>query len=159
MKEAFVKFRASLLEEIFKQKAYKQARAFGRFEAFVKSDASAEISDDRFVQYGTPYTTALDVGRKGETLRQDIYDWLALRKYGLDWQKESERKSLAFLIARKIEKEGSWKMRKPDQRTKIIETAIAKATPTLFDALRSYQTAKMNSQIQTEIDKINGNSI
>lgn len=158
MKEAFVKFRASLLAEIFKQKAYKQARAFGTFEAFVKSDASAEITDDRFVQYGTPYTTALDVGRKGATLRSDIYDWLALKKYGLDWQKDSERKSLAFLIARKIEKEGSWKMRKPDQRTQIIETAIKNATPTLFDALRSYQTATVNSQVQTEINKINGNS-
>jgi len=158
MKEAFIKFRVSLLEEIFKQPEYKVAKAFGRFEAFVKSDASAVMTDTRFIQYSTPYTTAMDVGRKGATLRSDIYEWLALRKYGLDWQKESERKSLAFLIARKIEREGSWKNRKPDQRTKIIETAIDKATPTLFDALLSYEKANINSQVQNEIDKINGNS-
>jgi len=158
MKEAFVKFREALLAEIFKQDAYKKTKAFGKFEAFVQSDASAEISDDRFIQYGTPYTTALDVGRKGATLRSDIYEWLALRKYGLDWQKDSQRKSLAFLIARKIEREGSWKNRKPDQRTKIFETAIDKATPTLYDALLSYQKAEVQSQVTAEIKAINGSN-
>jgi len=100
----------------------------------------------------------MDVGRKGATLRQDIYEWLALKKYGLDWQKDSERRSLAFLIARKIERQGSWKFRKPNERTKIFETAIEKTMPTLLESLMSYQASKVQSEVTEEIKAINGNS-
>ena len=36
-----------------------------------------------------------------------IYDWLQWKKYGMNWNSERERKSLAFLIARKIAKFGT----------------------------------------------------
>lgn len=36
-----------------------------------------------------------------------IYDWLQWKKYGMNWESERERKTLAFLIARKIARYGT----------------------------------------------------
>jgi hypothetical protein len=164
MKEAFITFRAKLLEEIFKQPEYHKKdyglKAFGKFEAFVKSDASAVMTDTRFIQYGTPYSVTMEKGHgRRATPFKDIYEWLNLRKYDLGPVIDKiGQATLAERIVRKHEREGSYKFRNPKKRTKVIETAIEKATPTLYAALLEFQKAEVQSQVKNEIDKINGHS-
>ena len=94
--EAFLKFRKNLIDAILADPDYKTVKAFGKFENFIKSSESYRVSDDRFTQFGTPYTPSLDDGRgKNKTnsggLREAIYEWLELKKYGIDYKERIEQ--------------------------------------------------------------------
>ena len=157
-KEAFKVFRAKLIEELFKQEAYKAVRAFGTFESYVRSDESAEISNERYTQFGTSYTTAMDVGTAPSTNAPDmdgLLAWVKLRKYGITFNTEAGARIIAWLIARKQANEGSFKRRNADARTSIISTAIANSKTTLFEAITKQTMIKVRSEVQNEINKIN----
>ncbi len=138
--EAFIKFRKSLIDAILKSPDYKKVKAFGEFEDFIKSNNSYKVSEDRFIQFGTPYTDALDIGRgKNKSnsggLRGAIYEWLGLKKYGIDYADDKERRGISYAISKKIAKEGSFKNRNVSARTRIIEEAIEKTLPDLIKDL------------------------
>ena len=54
-----------------------------------------------------------------------------------------------------MNKLGSWKRRNPSDRTKIIAMAIDESKPTLFKLLAKSAIFSIESDVQTEIDKIN----
>lgn len=152
--EIFLKFRERLINAITSNPEYKKTKAFGNFEAFIKSNSSYIATELKFKQLGTNYTKALDKGRGANLsntggLKQSIYDWLILRKYGLEWRTEKERQTLAFLITRKIAKEGTFKHRNKSKRTEIIESSIESTTPRLFEDLKSNEVTKIVTQIKT----------
>ena len=156
-KEAFKVFRAKLIEELFKQEAYKAVRAFGTFESYVRSDESAEISNERYTQFGTSYTTAMDVGVPKGTVSNvnDLFEWVKLRKYGIKFTSDAQAYSIAEAIAKAHMEKGSFKRRNADARTSIIDTAIKNSTPTLYEAITKQTMIKVNSEVQNEINKIN----
>lgn len=53
-----------------------------------------------------------ETGRKGgkgpKGFSNIIYEWLKYKKYGLNWKTDRERKTLSFLIARKIRLKGTF---------------------------------------------------
>ena len=53
----------------------------------------------------------------------EIYDWLAYRKYGITYDDDKQRRSIAYLIARKIAQEGTHTYR-TRQNKNIIGEAI-----------------------------------
>jgi hypothetical protein len=82
-KKAFIEFRQAWLEAIKANAQYQAVKASGKFEAFIDSDASYEVTADDFTQYGTSYTPFMDVGRGATTSRTGglvdaIYEWLRL---------------------------------------------------------------------------------
>ena len=133
---------------MFSSQQYLEAKASGNFEAFVKSASSFVITELKYTQKGTVYTKAIDKGRgPGGVLRQQIYEWLRFKKYGLDWATESERKSLAFLISRKISQSGSFKFRNPSSQTEIVDDAIGKTLPGLIEEITNNEAEKVALQI------------
>ena len=176
--EAFLKFRANLIEAILSNPDYKDAKAFGEFEAFIKSAKSYKITDNSFVQFGTNYgisnkfgqvdfdeqkkilkiakesginllDTAIDYGNKINSggLWGAIYEWLELKKYGINYQTDQEKKGIAFAISKTIAKKGSYKHRNKSKRTKIIESAIKKTLPSLLADLTKIQVEEKTKQI------------
>lgn len=156
--EAFKAFRLAFIKEVKAQDDYQKAKAFGAFERFIEDERNAKYSENQYIQLGPHYSTALDVGRKGKADIKGIYEWLALKKYGLNYATTKQRYWLAVAIARKQEKDGSFKFRNASARTKIIQTAVEKATPTLLKALGVSALTGIRSQVQTEINAINGNA-
>ena len=154
---AFIAFRKKLIEEYFKQQAYKQAKASGNFERYVRSDASASITANRYIQKGTEYTKEIDAGRSRGKIPpvQNIYDWLGLKKYGINYANDQQRTSIAWAIAKTMAKDGSYKRRTPSARTKITETAIKNSLPTLREALALNAEANIRSRVLDSINKIN----
>ena len=149
--EAFLLFRQNLIKAILADPDYKTVKAFGRFEDFIKSSESYRLSEDRFIQFGTPYTPSLDSGRgKNKTnsggLREAIYEWLELKKYGIDYKDDKERVGISYAIAKTIAKKGSYKHRNVSKRTKIIQKAIDKTLPDLLKDL---------AQIDIEVQRQN----
>jgi len=162
--EAFKAFRLAFIKEVKVQDAYKNKedgiKAFGVFERFIENDANAKMTEDRYVQMGTSYSIDMEQGwGPRSTPVKDIYDWLILKKYGLKWKTEGQRIGIARAIVRKHEREGSFKFRNPDRRTNVIATAVNKATPTLLKALGVSALTKVRSDINLEINAINGNTI
>ncbi|MCH2216601.1 MAG: hypothetical protein MK076_00740 [Flavobacteriales bacterium] len=150
--EAFLKFRANLIEAILSNPDYKDAKAFGEFEAFIKSAKSYKITDNSFVQFGTNYTIEIDKGRGKNKINSGglwgaIYEWLELKKYGINYQTDQEKKGIAFAISKTIAKKGSYKHRNKSKRTKIIESAIKKTLPSLLADLTKIQVEEKTKQI------------
>lgn len=146
--EIFQEFRAKLIETMFSSQEYLEAKASGNFESFVRGTSSYVITDLKYTQLGTEYTKVIDQGRgAGGVIRKQIYEWLKFKKYGLDWSTDSERKSLAFLISRKIAREGSYKHRNTSARTKIVENAVNKNIPELLDSISKNEANKLGVKI------------
>ena len=90
-----------------------------------------------FRKSAVKYITATDQGRKPNQtnsggLFEAIYDWLQYKKYGIEYSDDKERKSIAYAITTKIAKEGSYKFRNVDKRTKVITKAINENIPKLL---------------------------
>jgi hypothetical protein len=149
--QAFMKFRRALIDAILSDPDYKKVKAFGEFENFIMSSQSYRIEENRFTQYGTPYTPSLDFGRgKNNTnsggLRASIYEWLGLKKYGIDYSDDKERTGISYAIAKTIAKKGSFKHRNKSAQTRIIEKAIDKTLPSLLKdlAMIDIETQRQN---------------
>lgn len=100
--------------DIIASQQQKNLKASGRSAELLRTE---EIQNGGQIVDGSGYFPFQEYGRgpsgsggttQGETLRDKIYTWLALKKYGLAYSTDSQRKSLAFLIARKIHAKGTY---------------------------------------------------
>lgn len=151
--DALEQFQKDATNAMIQSAAYKRARAFGVFEAFIKSPASFVLTDNRLTQYGPPYSWSIDkgiapTGRIDRKQVADIYDWLALKKYGLDWKTTKERSRIALRIAGKIAGIGSYKFRNKTEQTNIIGDAVMQSVPALESNLTKAFTFQIKSAWQ-----------
>ena len=158
--QIFLEFRDRFIKGILNNPDYKEAKASGNFEEFIKSVSSYIVSENKFVQFGTQYTTAIDKGRPPNKtnnggLKESIYNWLQYRKYGLDWQTESQRKSLAFVITRKIAREGTYKFRNKSAQTNVVQGSVKDELPLLLKDLAENQADALGLKIKSVYGNIN----
>jgi len=150
--EAFLKFRDNLIKAIIANPDYKKAKAFGNFEDFIKSAQSYNVSNTKFTQFGTNYTIEIDKGRGKNKINSGgllgaIYEWLELKKYGINYSDDKERESIAYAITKTIAKKGSFKHRNKSKRTQIIDSSIRKTLPGLLADLTKVQVEEKTKQI------------
>lgn len=151
LKEAFREWNKAFNKEVLRQPAYKQAKASGNFERFLLSSQSLVIKGKSFVKLGTEYTREIDRGRMAGKLPpvQNLYDWLGYKKYGLTYETDAERWSLAWAIAKTMAKQGGYKFRNVDKRTEIIDKALQATLPSLQSRLeREYRVFYESEVIQ-----------
>jgi len=150
--------KTTLLPAITTHPEWQKAKATGNAQAFLESAESYTATDVGFIQYGVPYSKAIDSGR-GKTVNmvrdpqryQSILTWVGLKKYGITFKDAKEQAGIAFAIMRKQDKEGSYKFRNETARTKIYEDALAKALPDLNVALNWQYMSQLNSDVAETI--------
>jgi hypothetical protein len=158
-KEAFKAYKSAIVQALDANADWQASKASGKADAFIKSDESSIIEDNGFIQYGLPYTPFIDAGRpKNSTnsggLVKGIYQWLQYKKYGLSYSNDKQRLGIAIAISKNIATLGSWKFRKNEQ-TDVFKDVLAKAKPTLLQALQEAQRAKYTSEVLEEVKRIN----
>jgi hypothetical protein len=109
-KELLTEFINLIKTDVFNAIESKGLRASGRAQESLR----VEVTDTTAELFGATYLGAVEAGRKAGKMPYNswkeggvIYEWLAYRKYGINWTTEQERKSIAYLITRKIMKEGT----------------------------------------------------
>ena len=146
-----------------KTKGNEGANASGNFAGFIMKNPDRQTIEStperiKLTKYGTDYTTSIDKGtppgsRPG--LERDLYEWLVYEKYGLQWETERQRKSLAKGLAYRIQTFGSFKHRNPSERTNIIQNALDKAYPVLMQGLNEATLQALDIKIKTMINANN----
>lgn len=142
-KEVFRAWNKELNQAIINNSDFQKAKAFGKSERFLLSPASLELNEKRMTKFGL-YAYEMDKGR-GRTknpsggLWQGIYDWLSLKKYGIQWKNDKERRGIAFAITKKIGKEGTYKRNNPAAQTDIYGKALQQTFPLLEKDLVNIQ--------------------
>lgn len=76
-----------------------------------------------------------------------VYEWLQYQKYGLRWQTESERRSLAYLITRKRAELGSYQYRQ-GRPADIAITPIESAKQRIRQAMTDEYKANFTDTIR-----------
>lgn len=132
LNEILKKWNNELNEAIISNSDFQKAKAFGKAERFLLSPKSFVIEKDKVTKWGL-YPYEMDKGRgatKNKTggLYDAIYEWLSLKKYGISWENDKERKGIAFAITRKISLFGTYRRKNP---TDIYGAAIKKTLPLL----------------------------
>ena len=158
-KQAFEQFRKDLITGLNASQEWQASKASGSADTFIKSDASAVITQDRFIQYGLYYTPFIEAGRPPNEknsggLVEGIYKWLAYKKYDITYDSEEKRQTISENIARSIAKNGSFKFRE-NKQTDVFGSIIKKATPSLLKALAEDRAAQLSSEVGEEIKRIN----
>ena len=154
--KAFQALNQALIRNLLANPQTRVVRASGRFESFFQSASSVEISGNRFVKYSVPYTPYIDAGKpKGWSDVRELYEWVGLKKYGISYANNRERRGIAYAIARKHAKEGSYKFRNKSERTEIAEQTIAQSLPSFYEQIGRVQTRWVNETIAKEIQEIN----
>lgn len=155
--QAFQELNRLLIENIKQNPDTAKIRASGRFEAFLDNDASTVYLEDQFIKYTVPYAPFIDSGRgKGgvpKGFADIIYQWS--KDKGIKFDRESKRKSFAYLTAKKIAREGSRKFNNKADRTTIIDSAIKASIPKFLKTLSISKIEQYNSQVQEIINEIN----
>ena len=137
MNDFFVKLNEEFLRALFADAEFQKMKAFGKQEAFLKSEKSNRITGNRFVKYGLAYTYAMDKGIKLFPPIAPLIDWVGLKKYGINFSSPQEQKSIAFAIARNMQKRGSYKFRRPsDMYGRAFEKAIQNSKRELYANIR-----------------------
>ena len=128
-----------------------------QFQKFFNSSASVKIEPNKFTKLTKGYTPFIDVGRsKGKRPPiKPLIEWVARKKYGISFSTEKEKIGIAYAIANKQAKEGSFKRRNTSQRSNIIETAIEETTPMLLRDLGQTTRRSIESALQDLIRDIN----
>jgi hypothetical protein len=85
-----------------------------------------------------------------EPLSKKIYAWLAYKKYGLRYDNDKERKSLAFVIARKIHRKGTYTYIKGTV-TGVLSEAIRKEE---VEGLVKTLSRRYLTKISTDLKKV-----
>lgn len=85
-----------------------------------------------------------------EPLSKRIYAWLAYKKYGLNYDNDKQRKSLAFAIARKIHKKGTYTYIKGTV-TGVLSEAIRKEE---VEGLVKTLSRRYLAKISTDLKKV-----
>jgi hypothetical protein len=142
-----------------KDKGNEGANASGNFASFIMRSPDRQTIEvtpqqTKFTKYGTPYTDAIDKGTPPSTrsgLEKDLYEWLVYEKYGLRWNTENQRKSLAKYLSNKIQKFGTFKYRNPTKQTAIIADALEASKPTLFDLLNRANIEEVQAKINQSL--------
>lgn len=80
-------------------------------------------------------------------LREKIYQWLQWKKYGLDFNNESERRRLAYLIARKIQLKGTYTHIKGDPTGVISEPITTQRIDELLEQIGRGVQASVESDV------------
>jgi hypothetical protein len=111
------------LQEIQSDPNFRALQASGKSLAFLKSNASVKIAGAKFTKYGL-YPKAQDKGIKHFIPIAPLMEWVALKKYGINFKNEKEQKSIAWAIAKNAKKRGTFKYRNP---TEIYSTAAKAA--------------------------------
>lgn len=131
-------------------------KAFGEFEAFLESANSVKVTGNTFIKYTVPYAPSIDVGKKPYNPNfRGIYDWVGLKKYGISYSTQQERKGIAWAIYNKHKQKGSFKFRNPSQRTDMINQSLDQAVKEWLPTLTFDRTQSVASQVQQEIKEIN----
>ncbi len=106
-------FLDGLIPDIQKSQTEKGKRASGASAAslrtIMQSDKLGQLIDGSgsfYFQVHGRRATSSSATKGKQTLKDIIYDWLQFKKYGLTWDTDKERKTLAFLISRKIHQKG-----------------------------------------------------
>ena len=86
---------------------------------------------------------------------QRIYEWLGLKKYGISYSTDAQRKTIAFFIYRKMVSFGSFKRRNPDKRTEIALKAVKAGKEEAQKAVTAETLQYISSIVQQEINRIN----
>jgi hypothetical protein len=155
--KAFRRYNAAIIASIKANPETSVIRASGSFEKSIENPANVEIKGGTFRKYTVPYAPYIDSGvPKGtDTPVQDLYDWLAYRKYDLNYKTDAARWSIAHAIAKNHKENGSYKFRNPDERSRIIDKALKDARPVLDRNVQDAFVIFVQSEVQQEIEKIN----
>lgn len=132
LKEILKKWNNELNKNIISNSDFQKAKAFGKSERFLLSPKSLVIEKNKITKWGL-YSYEMDKGRgatkkKSGGLYDAIYDWLSLKKYGLYWENDKQRKGIAFALTRKISLFGTYRLGNP---TNIYGHAIKRTLPLL----------------------------
>jgi hypothetical protein len=121
-------FLESIREDLARSQDEKGLKASGKSMAntyvFMKSSKVGQIIDglDVFKYQETPGRGPTKNTGDGK-LVDIIYEWLQYKKYGLAWNTEKQRKSLAWAITNKIHKKGTY-IHIKSKRTNVVTDAI-----------------------------------
>lgn len=149
-------FLAETLKDIVLLQAQRGLRASGLSASSLaieqSGDASSLVDGAGYFEYQErgrgPGRSPLVVPK---VIREKIYQWLAFKKYGLDWSNESERKRLAYLIARKIQRRGTYTFIKGDPTGVLSEPITTQRIDELLEQIGRGVQANVESDVVKSI--------
>jgi hypothetical protein len=161
-KSIFRKFNNDLNNDIISSSAFQRARASGRTERSLLNDSNVDIEELKFTKRAVDYLVeGTDTGR-GKTnnsgngsVLMGVYDWLGLKKYGIDYQSDKERLGIAYAIAATIHKKGSYKHRNESERTTVVKDAIQTNLKKLIKDLAVNYKVNILKSIRNYGDNVN----
>ena len=130
------------------QQEKKGIKASGKSADSLRTEATTKTG----VLYGESYFYQQQNGRKAGSMPpiSPIYEWLGLKKYGLDWKTDQERKSLAFAIAINMKKKGTaihQNKSKGLELEKIINEEVSLFKENLTDEIKKEYIARIKETI------------
>ena len=106
-----------------------------------KESLRSEIAPFKDTLFGRGFFSSVDFGRGAYKDGEDsgLYDkilaWVELRKYGINFEDEEEKESIASAIYTRMQESGSYKFRNKDKQTDVIESSINATLPGLLRQL------------------------
>lgn len=82
-----------------------------------------------------------------------IFQWLELKKYGLTYKNETERRALAWRIMQKIKRKGSYTFIRKKPTGVLTDNLNAENLSPLLDALAEKYMTKVLSDLQIKLTK------
>lgn len=128
--ELLREFMDGLADDLRDRHAKLGQRASGETSDRIRS--TARVSVGRLL--GPAHLGALDDGRGptrrgggggGRTLREQIFEWLKFKKYGITFASDEERESASWAIATVIHKEGNFLFR-TNRKTRLLEDVLTR---------------------------------
>jgi len=159
--DALMSYNERVNQDIVTNPDFIETIASGRARDSVleENNVSIKESNDKtiFQKKAVSYLTATDTGRQANInnsggLYDGIFEWLKYKKYGIDYDSEEERKSIAYAITTKIAKEGSYKYRNIDKRTKVVLDAVNGNIPRLLVDLGTSKKVEIQDNISESYD-------
>lgn len=86
-----------------------------------------------FQEYGRGLTKSTTSGTP--TLREEIYDWLQYKKYGISYANDEERVSLSYAISKSIHSKGTYTFRMNKQTGVLSKVITEQSINSLKQAL------------------------
>lgn len=122
-----------------------------------KASLRVEVGNNFGVLFGASHIEALEIGRgktkssgggTGKSLREQIYEWLAFKKYGLNWKDEKERKSLSFAISTNIHKKGTLIHRSGKYTGVLSEIIMKERINSLHSKISEFYMFNISTQLK-----------
>jgi len=159
--DALMSYNERVNQDIVTNPDFIETIASGRARDSVLEENNVSIKESSgktiFQKKAVSYLTATDTGRQANInnsggLYDGIFEWLKYKKYGIDYDSEEERKSIAYAITTKIAKEGSYKYRNIDKRTKVVLDAVNGNIPRLLVDLGTSKKVEIQDNISESYD-------